>query len=123
MNKKDFPLTGYEEKLEWILLIIALISFVIIGLGMYYQNSNGNISLTLVPLLFFVFGTFFILLGYNGLKRGNLLPKWMPFFFNSPRAFIENRTVQDELTVRKFGAINLSLGVLLYILSLLNLPF
>jgi len=78
--KKIIQLTKEEQKLEWFLIFIAILSFCVIALGVYFQNSNINKDYLLVPVLLGIYIIFFGIHIYNGIRGGNLLKKWASIF-------------------------------------------
>lgn len=81
--------TTSERKLQGLLFILAVASFVIIGKGIYNQNHQIDQDFLLVPLLFGIYSFIFISLGWNSLKGGSLLLNWF-FLFISP-SIAENK--------------------------------
>lgn len=76
--KRYFVLDKKEKKQEWLLIILALVFFSTIGIGVYCQSHNINYNNVLIPTFCFSFGCFFLLNGYNGVTKGNLILKYAP---------------------------------------------
>jgi type IV secretory pathway component VirB8 len=78
--KKYFDLDADEKRLEWVLLALFVLFAVIIATGVYSQLHGINYDRFLIPAFFLISGTFFTFYGSNGLKKGNLIAKWTPFY-------------------------------------------
>jgi hypothetical protein len=76
--EQKIHLTSREQKLEWILIGIAVITALIIIKGIINQISNIDQDSVLTPLFFLLGSGFFILYGLNGIKKGQLTEKWTP---------------------------------------------
>ena len=67
--KQYFYLDADEKRLEWILLFLFILLALTIGVGVYCQVNNCHYDPILVPALFSIGGTFFLLYGLNGLTK------------------------------------------------------
>lgn len=76
--KAEIVLTKTEKILQSFLLVSSLLSFVVIGFGVYFQNNNIDKDHLLVPILLSFWLIFFGILFYNGLRNGNLIKRWTP---------------------------------------------
>lgn len=82
--KIEIELTKSELKLQFYLILSALLSFIVIGIGVYFQNKNIDKDYLLVPILLSLWFVFFGIFAYNGLNNGALIKKWTPFYiYNS----------------------------------------
>lgn len=88
MMKNEFHLSAKERNLEIVLLVLAFITFIIIGKGIYNEKHNINQDNILLPLIMFIYGIFFLIYSFNGFFKGQLLGKWTPFFLVPILAFI-----------------------------------
>lgn len=120
MKKQHFPLTRAEKKTEWVLFSLFLVILMVIGWGLYNQYADGNLSRVLSAALFFFCGIFFILAGRNGLKKGNLISKWMPFLFKDAGMVALKKTEKDEALVKNTGIILIAVGIVMFILAIMN---
>ena len=78
--KVYFELDSREKKQEWLLLTFAILGFLIIAKGIYNDFYKIDQDYILVPLLMIMFGAFFLVYAINGITKGNLTPKWTPFY-------------------------------------------
>jgi hypothetical protein len=79
--KKEIILTKTEKKLELFLNFFCLLSLIVIGFGMYFQNNNIDKDYLLVPILFAIYIVSLGMYAYNGLTDANLIKKWTPTFY------------------------------------------
>ena len=75
-----FQLDSKEKKQEWLMLAFAISGFMTIAKGVYNQYYHIDQDYILVPLVMALFGGYFLIYGINGLTKGNLTPKWTPFY-------------------------------------------
>ena len=112
-----FELDNKEKKQEWLMLIFAAISFLIIGKGVYNQYHNIDQDNILVPLVLLMYCGFFFIYGINAFAKGNLIPKWTPFFiFQFTFFLIRKFSSKTREKARAFAA--KFLGTLAIILSI-----
>lgn len=78
--RQYFELDPTEKKQEWLMLTFALLAFLTIAKGVYNQYYKIDQDYILVPLLMTMFSGYFFVYGINELTKGNLIPKWTPFF-------------------------------------------
>lgn len=122
--RKTFRLSINERRLEWLLLILTVFSFIIIGKGVYNQDHNIDQDFLLLSLLSTTYFIIFMILGMNGLKKGNLLPKWTPFFMFQLIAKIIMKTTNvseikaEVITQKILGIFNVLFGILLIVMTL-----
>ena len=76
--QQDFKLESWEKKLEGVLICIVLCIFTTICFDMYFLHFEINTPPILITFLYLFCISFFILLGINGLKSGNLILRWLP---------------------------------------------
>ena len=76
--QQDFKLESWEKKLEGVLICIVLCIFTTIFFDMYFLHFEINTPPILITFLYLFCISFFILLGINGLKSGNLILRWLP---------------------------------------------
>ena len=122
-----FELDNKEKKQEWLMLIFAAISFLIIGKGVYNQYHHIDQDNILVPLVLIMYCGFFFIYGFNAFAKGNLIPKWTPFFifqftFFLIRKFSSKTREKARAFATKFLgtlAIILSIGFLISAILLL----
>ncbi|HKZ68275.1 MAG TPA: hypothetical protein VJ111_18030 [Chitinophagaceae bacterium] len=125
--KEYFELDPNEKKQEWLLLSLAILVFLIIIKGVYNQQYNIDQDRILLPLLFFIGGTFFFIYGLNGLGKGNLTPKWTPFLIFQISIFLTKRFTSlsaekaRQFVKRSLGVLGLLIGIGLLIISILTL--
>jgi hypothetical protein len=119
--KKEFILTKTEKKLELFLIFIAILSFSVIGFGIYFQNNNINKDYLLVPTIVGLYIIFFGIYAYNGLTDANLIKKWTPFSIYDLIIWIVSRIKKDEKKVEKIADMIISIIVILFCLFLLIL--
>jgi hypothetical protein len=81
--QQDIKLSSGEQKLEWTLLVILFVFLLVIIAGIISQSRGVNYDYLLTPLFFFSGGLFFLLLGFNGLAKKQLVEKWTPDFLSS----------------------------------------
>ena len=77
--QQDFKLESWEKKLEGVLICIVLCIFTSVSFDMYFLHFNIDIPPILLPMLSIFSLIFFLLLGINGLKSGNLVLRWTPY--------------------------------------------
>ncbi|MCO6496417.1 MAG: hypothetical protein J5I50_02020 [Chitinophagaceae bacterium] len=122
-NYDPFGLTQKEKQNELILLTLAVISFIVIGMGIYYQNRNIDHDDILTPLLFGIYGFFFLILGQNGIKGGNLTAKWYSFLIPGLSKKDEH---PDEVDTRKkrlvkiIGKVSLVMAVIMFVFCIVT---
>jgi hypothetical protein len=119
--KKEFILTKTEKKLELFLIFIAILSFSVIGFGIYFQNNNINKDYLLVPTIVGLYIIFFGIYAYNGLSDANLIKKWTPFSIYDLIIWIVSRIKKDEKKVEKIADMIISLISILFCLFLIIL--
>jgi hypothetical protein len=119
--KKEFILTKTEKKLELFLIFIAILSFSVIGFGIYFQNNNINKDYILVPTIVGLYIIFFGIYAYNGLSDANLIKKWTPFSIYELIIWIVSRIKKDEKKVEKIADMIISLISILFCLFLIIL--
>ena len=112
--KKEFILTKTEKKLELFLIFIAILSFSVIGFGIYFQNNNINKDYLLVPTIVGLYIIFFGIYAYNGLSDANLIKKWTPFSIYDLIIWIVSRIKKDEKKVEKIADMIMSLIAILF---------
>ena len=94
--KTEIELTKTELKLQLFLILCSLLSFVVIGFGVYFQNNNIDKDYLLVPILLSFWFVFFGIVVYNGLKNGNLIKKWTPFYIYNSLLWLVNKFNLDK---------------------------
>ncbi|WP_295337154.1 hypothetical protein [Flavobacterium sp.] len=78
--KTEIELTKTELKLQLFLILSLLLSFGVIGIGVYFQNKQIDKDYLLVPILLFFWFIHFGIVVFDGLKNGNLIKRWTPFY-------------------------------------------
>lgn len=116
--KKEIILTKTEKKLELFLIFIGLLSFIVIGFGIYFQNNNIDKDYLLVPILFAIYIVFFGMYAYNGLTDANLIKKWTPTMYLLI-LWIVKKINTNEQKVEKITIITISLISILFCLILI----
>lgn len=120
--KVKHVLTKKEQKLEWIILAIALLSFAIIGKGVYNETHSINQDYILLPILLLTYALFFSLLGSNAFFEGNVLRKWMPFLFLGIKQASSGSLTEKSKSFKYakiLGFVNLFIGGILFILAVI----
>lgn len=65
-----------------ILLLLGLISLLVVVAGVVLQAKNISEPDFMIPMLFAVYFLFFLIIGINGISKGNILLKWnLPYFY------------------------------------------
>jgi len=75
-----FQLDSNERKQEWLMLAFAVSGFLTVAKGVYNEYYHIDQDCILIPLLMTLFGGYFFIYGIKGLTKGNLTPKWTPFY-------------------------------------------
>ena len=86
-----FELDQKEKKQEWLLLTLAILFFITIAIGIYYQSSNKDHDEILVPLFFILGSCFYLVYSINAFGKGNLIQKWTPFYIYKILFFLRKR--------------------------------
>jgi hypothetical protein len=94
--QQDFKLESWGKKLEGVLICIVLCIFTSVCFDMYFLHFNIEIPPILLPKLSIFSLIFFLLLGINGLKSGNLVLRWTPYNWLF-RSFIVNQFVMNRI--------------------------
>ena len=120
----EIELTKVELKLQLFLILSSLLSFVVIGLGVYFQNKNIDKDYLLVPFLLSFWFVFFGIFVYNGMKNGNLIKKWTPFYiYNSVfwlMTKINSNKEKTEIITKQIIALFALVFYLIILLSFMN---
>jgi len=125
--KEYFELNRKEKRQEWLLLSVSILLFLIVIKGVYNQEHNIDQDNILIPLFFLFGGIFFLIYGMNGLRKGNLTPKWTPFLLFQIALFLTKRlTSLTEENTREFvkkimGILGLIIGTGLLIIGIFSL--
>lgn len=94
---QDVKLNSKEQKLEWILLALALVFISLIVIGVISQSKGVSFDHILVPAFFFFGGLFFLLFGLNGITKGQLTDKWTPYILSAwTKAIIKVFTLSNK---------------------------
>lgn len=109
----DYNLTPAERRIEWLLLVIALLSFAVVGKGIYNQSTGINQDSVLTPILFVLYGVFFLIIALNALSQRSLVRKWMPFFFKKK----ETTPGTPDNSAKRVGWILLFVSIVLFVFS------
>lgn len=117
--KNEIILTKTEIKLEYFLIFIGILSFSVIGFGIYFQNNNINKDYLLVPILVGIYIIFFGTIAYNGLTDANLIKKWTPFSIYDLIIWMVSINNKDEKKVEKSANMIISLLAILFCLILI----
>jgi hypothetical protein len=117
--KNEIILTKTEIKLEYFLIFIGILSFSVIGFGIYFQNNNINKDYLLVPTFFGLSSIFFGTYAYNGLTDANLIKKWTPFSIYDLIIWMVSINNKDEKKVEKSANMIISLLAILFCLILI----
>ncbi len=99
--KKETHLSKTEQKLEYLILFIGILSFCVIALGVYYQNKKINKDYLLVLILSAIYIIIFGIYAYNGLRGGNLIKRWTPFFIYDIVLWIVSKFSTDNEKAEK----------------------
>ena len=125
--RQYFQLDPTEKKQEWLMLTFAILGFLTIAKGIYNQYYKIDQDHILVPLLMTVFSGYFFVYGINGLTKGNLTPKWTPFFIFQFIYFL-TKTIgsmtQDKarsFSTKLLGALGLIISIGCFILIFISL--
>lgn len=121
MNNQIYLNKG-EKKVEILLMLLTITSFIVIVIGIYFQNNNVDRDNILVPILLGVYFVLFGLFSLTGFSKGNLLKKWTPFFLYDFVLFIvkKGKVETDEaqkITNRIVSIITLLLCLLIAIVG------
>lgn len=120
MNQ-NFQLSKTEKKLEWLMLLLAVFSFIIIGAGIYYQQNATDRDYLLVPLLLTIYGVFSLVYGISSITGGRLAEKWTPFsLFQIISSQLEKSNPESNarmLTGKILGIIAIAVSVAFFILT------
>jgi membrane protein CcdC involved in cytochrome C biogenesis len=108
--QQDVKLKSKEQKLELVLLSLFLFFIVVIIIGIVNQSRGINQDTILTPSFFFSGGIFFILFGFNGIARGQLIEKWTPWVLGSWIKAMTRLFVKQEDDKEK-NAWKISLGI------------
>jgi hypothetical protein len=119
--KNEIILTKTEKKLEYFLIFIGILSFSVIGFGIYFQNNNIDKDYLLVSTYFGLSSIFFGTYAYNGLTDANLIKKWPPFSIYDIIIWTVSINKKDEKKVEKITDLIISLISILFSLFLLIL--
>ena len=122
--KAEIELTKAELKLQLFLILSSLLSFVVIGFGVYFQNKNIDKDYLLVPFLLSFWFVFFGIFVYNGMKKGNLIKKWTPvYIYNSVFWIvtkINSNKEKTEIITKQIIALFALVFYLIILLSFMN---
>ncbi len=121
--RQYFQLDAKEKKQEWLMLIFAILALLTIAKGLYNQYHNIDQDHILIPLLLIMFGLYFFVYSINGLTKGNLIPKWTPFYLFQIMIFFTKKigsNTRDKariLSIKLLGIFGLIISVGLFILT------
>lgn len=124
LMQQYFSLDAKEKKQEWLLLVSAVVSFMIIGKGVYNQYHHIDQNNILIPLLTVMYTCFFFVYGFNAFTTGNLTPKWTPFFIYQVTCVLIKKigsTTQDRakiIAIKILGTIALIIALGLFIATI-----
>ncbi len=125
--RQYFELDSKEKKQEWLMLTFAILGFLTIAKGVYNQYYKIDQDYILVPLLMTMFSGYFFVYGINGLTKGNLTPKWTPFFIFQFICFL-TKTIgsmtQDRARIfstKLLGALGLIISVGIFVMAIISL--
>lgn len=122
-----FQLDKKEKTQEWILLSLSIVSFLIIGKGVYNQYHNIDQDEILIPLILIIYAGIFLLYGINGITKGNLTAKWTPFFIFEIIIFLVRklgsltREKARIFTVQLLGTVGLIISIGFFITTIIIL--
>ncbi len=114
--KAEIELTKTELKLQLFLILSSLLSFVVIGFGVYFQNNNIDKDYLLVPILLSFWFVFFGIFVYNGTKNGNLIKKWTPFYIYNSILWLVTKINSDKENTEKITKKIIALFALVFFL-------
>jgi hypothetical protein len=114
--KAEIELTKTELKLQLFLILSSLLSFVVIGFGVYFQNNNIDKDYLLVPILLSFWFVFFGIFVYNGTKNGNLIKKWTPFYIYNSILWLVTKINSDKEKTEKITKKIIALFALVFFL-------
>jgi peptidoglycan/LPS O-acetylase OafA/YrhL len=125
--KVYFELDPKEKKQEWLLLSLFILFAFTVGKGVYNQTHHIDQDNILIPLFFFIGGSFFLLYGLNGLRKGNLIQKWTPAYLFNFLVFILNRIFSlpkekgKSLVARILGMAGIIVAVVCYLTAIVEI--
>lgn len=118
--RQYFELDPKEKKQELLMLTFAILAFATVAKGLYNQYHNIDQDHILVPLLMTMFGGYFLVYGINGLTKGNLTPKWTPFYIFGIVQFLAKRIgsiTQDKARIfstKLLGTLGLIVSIVIF---------
>jgi len=122
-----FNLEPKEKRQEWILLITAILFFLTILTGVYYQyHHNASHDVVLTPLFFLLGSCFFGVYSTNAFKNGNLVQKWTPAYIFDSLLFLKqkihatNKEGAKSFVTKLLGVFGLLIAAALFITAILG---
>ena len=122
--RQYFELEPKEKKQEWLLLTLAILFFITIAIGIYYQSRNKDHDEILIPLFFILGSCFFLVYSFNAFDKGNLIQKWTPFYIYKILFFLRKRlgsSTDDNakrFTIKLLGIVGLIISIGLFITAI-----
>jgi uncharacterized membrane protein len=119
-----FELEPKEKKQEWLLLTLAILFFLTVATGIYYQSRNKDHDNILIPLFFILGSCFFLVYSINAFGKGNLIQKWTPFYIYKILFFLTKRLSSSaddnakRFAIKFLGVIALIISIALFITAI-----
>ena len=122
--KEYFPLDKDEIKLERMIIFCFTLVILTIAIGLCTQwQGRYNFDRFLIPICIFSGGCFYLLNGYNGVTKGNLVVKYTPvgipfliqYLFRKAASFPAEKA--RLVTARLLGIVCLLITTVLFFLG------
>ena len=81
MTKQYFPLDRDERVQEWMMIISYCIFVVSVWIMLYAAWKHLPYLNVLLPFSFFSMGCYYLIRGWNGITKGNLIAKYIAWNF------------------------------------------
>lgn len=127
MTKQYFPLDKDERMQERLMLSLAGLFIFNIILGVYTQSRGlYSYDAILIPFSMFFGGFFYVINGWNGFGKGNLVLKYVPFYLPLLMQFILKKWFSlspekaRKAAVRSFGILSLLAGTFCLFLGIVS---
>lgn len=123
--KQSFELDHQEKKLEWLILFTAILVFLTVIVGVYFQSHGINHDNILIPLFFFLVTCFFLFYSINAFTKGHLVRKWTPWYVFSILLFLKKKLssspthTAEKFVIKLLGTCGLIISAALFGLTIL----
>lgn len=121
-----FQLDAKEKKQELLMLAFAILACLAIAKGVYNQFHNIDQDYFLIPFLMATFTGYFLVYGINGITKGNLLPKWTPFYVFQFVCFLIRKigSIPKQrarmFTTKLLGTVGLIVSVVIFTMGIIQ---